>query len=173
MRSLFAPWRYSYLVQERSAADECIFCTALSKGDGDDSLLLYTATHNFVILNLFPYNNGHLMVVPKEHVSSPSASSSETRAEMMDLAAACETVLRKEYHPDGINLGMNLGRAAGAGIESHYHLHLVPRWAGDTNFMAVTAETRIIPEDLMQTRSRLRSALRSLLGPERSGPHSA
>ncbi len=169
MRSLFAPWRYSYLVQERLAADECIFCAALSHADDERSLLLYTAAHNFIILNLFPYNNGHLMVVPKEHVSSPSASTSDTRAEMMDLAAACETVLRSEYHPDGINLGMNLGRAAGAGIESHYHLHLVPRWAGDTNFMAVTAETRIIPEDLQQTRARLRSALRSLLGPERSG----
>ncbi len=166
MRSLFAPWRYSYLVQE-PAEVSCIFCRAFTRRDDEESLVVHKGVHNFVILNLYPYNNGHLMIVPNAHVASPSASTAEQRREMMDLATACETALQRTYRPDGINIGMNLGRAAGAGVEEHFHLHVVPRWAGDTNFMTVTAETRVIPESLPQTRARLRQALNALLGPER------
>ncbi|HEY3175701.1 MAG TPA: HIT domain-containing protein [Candidatus Polarisedimenticolia bacterium] len=168
MESLFAPWRYSYLVEAR-AQGECIFCAARARADEAGSLLLYQGAHNFVILNLYPYTNGHMLVVPNGHVASPSLSAPEARAEMMDLATACETALRDTYSCDGINMGMNIGKAAGAGIQDHYHLHVLPRWEGDTNFMAVTARTRIIPEELAVTRDRLRRALDELLGPGRGG----
>jgi len=167
MKSLFTPWRYSYLVQEKPMSS-CVLCDALSNAEREDSLLVYRGASNFVILNLYPYTNGHMMIVPNDHVASPSASTAAQRAELIDLAAACETALRESYGADGINMGMNLGRAAGAGIEAHYHLHVLPRWEGDTNFMAVTAETRIIPEDLQLTRARLRRALQERLGSERS-----
>ena len=158
MDALFAPWRFSYLIQEKPR-DECVFCTALGRPDDDESdasLVIYRAKHNFVILNLYPYNNGHLMVVPNAHLTTPGASTPEQRAEMMELSVVGETVLAEAYHPDGFNVGMNLGRAAGAGIAEHFHLHIVPRWSGDTNFMTVMAETRVIPQDLRKTRERLR-----------------
>ena len=164
MDSLFAPWRYSYLVEARSQG-ECIFCAALARQGDEGSLLLYRGAHNFIILNLYPYTNGHMMVVPNGHVASPSDSTAESRAELMELAAACETALKDTYRCDGINMGMNIGKAAGAGIQEHYHMHVLPRWEGDTNFMAVTARTRIIPEDLALTRDRLRQALVERLGP--------
>ncbi len=176
MRSLFTPWRYEYLAGPRRTTVECIFCSARKptgagarQGPGaspEIDLVVYRAARNFIILNRYPYANGHLMIVPNEHVASPSASDSQQRAEMFDLAATCEAALREVYAADGINMGMNLGRAAGAGIESHFHLHVVPRWDGDTNFMAVTAETRIIPEDFARTRERLHAAIRMMLGPD-------
>lgn len=170
MENLFAPWRYAYLVQESSKGG-CIFCDALHEAErADENLIVYRARHNFVILNLYPYNNGHVMIVPNEHVAFPSASSPVQRAEMTELAVAGEVILRKVFRPDGINIGMNLGRAAGAGIEQHYHLHLVPRWSGDTNFMTVMAETRVIPEDLPITRDRLRQAFLDHLGAEEPAP---
>ena len=170
MKSLLTPWRYAYLVEDKSAG-ECIFCRALARArDDDSSLIVYRGAHNFVILNLYPYSNGHMMIVPNRHVASPSQCAPAHRAELIDLAAVCELALRETYKADGINMGMNLGRAAGAGIEEHYHLHVVPRWQGDTNFMAVTADTRIIPEELTRTRERLRRALLDRLGPEPSEP---
>lgn len=164
MKSLLTPWRYSYLVEDKSRGG-CVFCDALAGPEDEKTHLVYRASHNFIILNLYPYTNGHLMIVPNVHLASPSDSSAEQRGEMMELAAACEAALREIYRADGINLGMNLGRAAGAGIEAHYHLHVVPRWEGDTNFMAVLADTRIIPEDMSTTRQRLREALEERLGP--------
>lgn len=172
MDSLFAPWRYSYLTQG-AACDECVFCAALRNPPEGLDLVVYRARHNFIILNLYPYNNGHLMIVPYEHTASPAASSPEQRAEMAELAAAGEEVLRQTYHPDGLNLGMNLGRAAGAGVEQHFHLHMVPRWAGDTNFMAVMAGTRVIPEDLRETREKIRAAFLRRLGEEDAAPDPA
>jgi len=163
MKSLLSPWRYAYLVQDRPAG-ECVFCHALAHADEDASLIVHRGRHNFVILNLYPYTNGHLMVVPNDHVASPSDSGAAQRAELMDLASACEAALRDAYRADGVNLGMNLGKAAGAGIEAHYHMHVVPRWEGDTNFMAVTADTRIIPEDLQVSKGRVRDALARRLG---------
>lgn len=166
MDSLFSPWRYAYLIQEKKD-DGCVFCAALASGDGDeDSLVVYRARRNFVILNLYPYNNGHLMIVPNEHVSSPAGSTPAQRAEMTDLSVVGEQVIRSLFKPEGINVGMNLGRAAGAGIEEHFHLHMVPRWSGDTNFMTVMAGTRVIPEDLRETRARLRREFLERLGPE-------
>jgi ATP adenylyltransferase len=163
MESLFAPWRYSYLVEEK-APGGCVFCAALSGQGAEDDLIVYRGIHNFAILNLFPYNNGHLMIVPNAHLPSPAASTPEQRAEMGELSAVAEEILREIYKPDGLNLGMNLGRPAGAGIEQHFHLHIVPRWSGDTNFMTVLAGTRVIPEDLRATRERLRKGFQERLG---------
>ncbi|MFQ5700952.1 MAG: HIT domain-containing protein [Acidobacteriota bacterium] len=165
MRSLLTPWRYDYLVQGRPEG-ECIFCVALAGADDAQTLVVYRAAHNFIILNRYPYTNGHVMIVPNDHLAFPSESGPEQRSEMMHLAAVCEETLRDVYSADGINLGMNLGVAAGAGIEAHYHLHVVPRWQGDTNFMAVTADTRLVPEDFARTRARLRETLCGRLGPE-------
>src|SRR5678815_438622 len=151
MNSLFTPWRYSYLVQEKPPAGECVFCLALANDNDEKSLVVYRGRHNFIILNLYPYTNGHVMIVPNAHVDSPSASLPEHRAELFDLATACETALREVYGAEGVNMGMNLGRAAGAGVAAHYHMHVLPRWEGDTNFMAVTAQTRIIPEAVSYT----------------------
>ncbi len=169
MDHVFTPWRYSYLVQPPSAA-ECVFCAAASAPDGDDSLVIRRWEHNFVLLNLYPYNNGHLLVAPYAHVASPAAATAAQRSEMMEVTAACERALREVYGPEGINLGMNLGRAAGAGVESHYHLHILPRWFGDTNFMTITARARIIPEELQVTRVRLRDALGRAAGPGSGAP---
>jgi ATP adenylyltransferase len=169
MRSLFTPWRYEYLAGPRPTAVDCIFCAAREPAGSEPpapsgtDLVVHRAARNFIILNRYPYANGHMMIVPNEHLSSPAASDHEQRAEMFDLAATCEAALREVYAADGINMGMNLGRAAGAGIESHFHLHVVPRWEGDTNFMAVTADTRIIPEDFDRTRERLQVVIRRLL----------
>jgi len=170
MKSLLAPWRYAYLVRDKPPVD-CIFCDALAHADDQDSLVVYRARHTFIILNLYPYTNGHLMIVPNDHASSPSGSTPAQRAELFELATACETALRRTYNADGVNMGMNLGRAAGAGIEQHYHMHVLPRWEGDTNFLAVTAETRIIPEELSTTRTRLREAIVAILGSDEDAAH--
>jgi ATP adenylyltransferase len=121
--------------------------------------VVHRARHNFVILNKYPYNNGHLMIVPYDHLDTPAGSTTDSLSEMMLLAVRCERALRRLYRPTGINLGMNLGRSAGAGIAGHYHLHVVPRWDGDTNFMTVVHETRVIPESLSTTSRRLRPLL--------------
>jgi ATP adenylyltransferase len=169
MESLFAPWRFAYLVGE-TAVEGCVFCNARREDGADErTLVVYRGRHNFVILNLYPYNNGHLMVVPNEHLAYPSQSSPEQRSEMTEISVAGEQVLMESFRPDGLNMGMNLGKAAGAGIESHFHLHMVPRWSGDTNFMTVTAGTRVIPEDLLVTRDRLRAGFLVRLGPD-GGP---
>jgi ATP adenylyltransferase len=115
------------------------------------------ARHHLVMLNLHPYSSGHLMVAPLEHLSSPLESSEEAQAEFWPLVLKCQRVLTQAYAPQGLNLGMNLGKPAGAGVPGHFHFHLVPRWAGDTNFMTVLAEVRLVPEDLRQTRERLRA----------------
>jgi ATP adenylyltransferase len=169
MDSLFAPWRFAYLVQAKTE-NGCVFCSVAGGEAGADDLVVHRGRHNFVILNLYPYNNGHLMIVPRAHVASPSASTPEQRSEMTELAVVVEEILRDIYHPDGLNLGMNLGRAAGAGIAHHYHLHVVPRWSGDTNFMTVTAGTRVIPEDLTTTRDRIRRSFAQRLGPDADPP---
>ena len=164
MDALFAPWRFSYLTEEKPAGG-CVFCAALAGPDESSSegLIVFRASHNFVILNLYPYNNGHLMVVPYAHLALPGDSTAEQRAEMMELAVVGERVLAEAYRPEGFNVGMNLGRAAGAGIADHFHLHIVPRWSGDTNFMTVMAQTRVIPEDLRKTRDLLRQGFARLL----------
>jgi len=122
----------------------------------EDNYVLFRAPLNFVVLNIFPYISGHLLVVPNEHLSELDSASKETTDELMDLTKRCQGALRDVYQPSGFNIGMNQGRAAGAGITNHFHLHIMPRWAGDTNFMSTIGETRVIPEDLASTYQRLR-----------------
>ena len=159
MEKLFSPWRLRYMTSGRRRDRGCVFCGAVRGRRDRDRLVLFRGRSNYIILNKYPYNNGHLMIVPYAHVPSLREASSESLQEMIDLAARCESALRAAYRPTGINLGMNLGRSAGAGIEGHMHLHLVPRWDGDTNFMSVVHGTRVIPESLRATYRRLRPLL--------------
>ena len=135
----------------------CIFCAAQKiPADDEKNFVLHRGARNFVILNLYPYITGHLMIAPFAHVGEFDSARKEVTDEMMDLAKRCETALREVYHPDGFNLGMNLGRAAGAGIADHIHLHIMPRWVGDANFMTTVSETRVLPENLSTTYRKLR-----------------
>ncbi len=142
-------------------AEGCVFCEAHAKPD-NARLVLHRGETAFVILNMFPYNSGHLMVVPVRHISALSAASPAERAEMIELTALTEKALNEVYRPQGMNVGMNLGRAAGAGIVDHMHIHVVPRWNGDTNFVSVVGDVRVLPEDLDQSAERLRPAFARL-----------
>jgi ATP adenylyltransferase len=147
-----------------SAADgdtACIFCDTTDPGR--DELILVRGRVSFVVLNLYPYNSGHLMVVPNRHVPSLQSLTVEERDELMRFARDAEVALNEAYIPQGINVGINLGRSAGAGVVDHLHIHLVPRWAGDTNFMSVIGETRVLPEDLTTTKKRLQPIFERLL----------
>ena len=159
MEKLFSPWRLRYVASGRKRERGCVFCRALRAGRDRENLVLYRGRANFVILNKYPYNNGHLMIVPTAHLPSIQEAAPEALGELMDLAVRCEAALRRIYSPTGINLGMNLGRSAGAGIAGHFHMHVVPRWDGDTNFMTVVHGTRVIPEALRTTYRRLRPLL--------------
>ncbi len=161
MDRLWSPWRLAYVTgASGDKASECVFCDASVAGR--DELVLVRGTHAFVILNLYPYNNGHLMVVPRRHVASLAALSAAEAGEIMRFTQDAELALHEAYQPQGINVGVNLGRAAGAGIVHHVHVHLVPRWNGDTNFMSVVGEVRVLPEDMSQTAARLRPVFERL-----------
>jgi ATP adenylyltransferase len=153
---LFASWRYAYVTGSRDST-ECVFCAA-QRVDEAGSLIVYDGPLAFVILNLFPYNSGHLLVVPRRHVADLTALTRDELIEMAVLTQLAAQVLTEEYHPQGINVGMNLGKPAGAGVADHLHTHLVPRWTGDTNFMTVVGDVRVLPEDVVQTAARLRPA---------------
>ncbi len=157
METLFAPWRYAYITSQKPPDDGCFFCAAGRRPEDPDGLVVHVARHHLVMLNLHPYANGHIMVAPLDHLSSPQESGEEARREFWPLVLRCQRVLAAAYSPHGFNLGMNLGTPAGAGVPGHFHFHLVPRWNGDTNFMTVLAETRLIPEDLCQSRDRLKA----------------
>jgi ATP adenylyltransferase len=153
MQQLWAPWRISYIT---SAKEEgCIFCNRQHEGDDQERLVLHHGKHTIVMLNKYPYNNGHLMVAPKRHVGSLEDLKPEEMSEVMAAIQRCCVLLKKTLSPDGFNIGANLGKVAGAGIEDHIHFHVVPRWLGDTNFMPILAETRVIPEHLAETYNRL------------------
>ena len=165
MDYLWTPWRYHYMAQFHTVKQpECIFCDALQRNQDAETLIVHRAKKCFVILNRFPYTSGHVMIVPYAHVAELSLCAEPALAEMMGLAQRVEVVFQREYKPDGVNLGMNLGRAAGAGVAGHLHLHMLPRWFGDSNFMTVTAETRVHPEDLTTTYKRLKGGLKSAGG---------
>jgi ATP adenylyltransferase len=155
---LFTPWRYRY-VAEAGKDNRCIFCDALAANDDARRLILLRGRKNFIILNLFPYTTGHSMVVPYSHVSDLSGCDAETLTEMMQFAQRLESALERTYHPQGYNLGMNLGRCAGAGVTGHVHLHVLPRWNGDSSFMTTVAETRLHPEELSETYGKLQKEL--------------
>ena len=158
MDYLWTPWRYRYIA-DASKDDSCVFCDALAAGDDAKSLIVYRGSLNFIILNRFPYTSGHVMVVPNTHLADFSAADAATVSEMIQLAQRAQRALEANYHPQGYNLGMNLGRAAGAGVTHHFHLHVLPRWSGDSNFMTTVAETRVEPENLSTTYEKLRKSL--------------
>lgn len=159
MERLWSPWRARYIASGvDSQAEGCVFCRMANDPEQDETnLILHRAEHGFIVLNLFPYITGHLMIVPYLHSGEFDSLPKEITDELMDLAKLAQTALRDVYRPEGFNLGMNLGAAAGAGIVDHVHIHLLPRWSGDTNFMTTVAESRVIPEDLKTTYSKLRA----------------
>ncbi len=156
MRILFTPWRYSYLTAPRNDTPApCIFCSAATADDSRSTLMLYRDEQALVMLNRYPYTNGHLMVAPVSHEARLFDSSTGSLERLIRLTAESQRILSDVYHPDGFNIGMNFGQVAGAGFADHYHVHIVPRWGGDANFMTVTAQTRLVPEDLDTTFERL------------------
>jgi ATP adenylyltransferase len=157
MKHLWSPWRLAYLTAEKE--EGCVFCRAVAGTDDRDNLVLLRGERAFVILNRYPYNNGHLMVVPYAHVSSLEDLDVATLTEMMLLQNRALGALRRSMQPDGFNLGGNLGHIAGAGIDDHVHLHVVPRWTGDTNFMPIVSDIRVVPETWLQTYDRLKVVL--------------
>ena len=163
MDYLWTPWRYQYV----ATADKdggCIFCDAPAARDDARVLIVYRGKKNYIILNRYPYTSGHVMIVPYVHQGELPALDAATVAEMMELAQTLERALESLYHPQGYNLGMNIGRAAGAGIVGHLHMHLLPRWIGDTSFITSVGETRVQPEELSVTYEKLRRALESHAG---------
>lgn len=155
MEHIWSPWRYKYIAKA-GGEEGCVFCRVLESGKDDENYIVYRGELNFVILNLFPYTSGHLMIVPYEHIASLASTSEATTTEMMNLAKRAQVALEAEYRPDGFNIGMNLGRSAGAGVADHLHLHVVPRWAGDANFVSIVGETRVLPEDMGTTYKKLK-----------------
>ena len=153
MDRLWTPWRLAYVTETSYAPPSCIFCDARERID--EPLVVHRGERAFVILNKFPYNNGHLMVVPHRHVSRLSELDAGELNEIMRLTQVAERVLDEVYHPHGFNVGLNLGKAAGAGVLYHLHMHIVPRWDGDTNFMSAVGQTRVLPEELPVTAARL------------------
>ena len=153
---LWSPWRMTYIENPKNN-EGCVFCIQPSQPDCSDNLIVHRGQQAFVILNRYPYTSGHLMVVPFEHQPSIELLSGSARAEMMDLTSQAVQVLQAEYHPQGFNIGINIGSAAGAGIAEHVHMHVVPRWMGDTNFMSSLGGTRVLPERLEDTYERVKT----------------
>lgn len=158
MDYLWTPWRYQY-IKDSSRKDSCIFCQIAASSDDEADLVVYRGRSNYIVLNRFPYTSGHVMVIPYQHVATMEEAPVEALDEMMKLTRRLERALRKLYHPGGLNIGMNIGEAAGAGVAGHIHMHVLPRWVADSNFMTVVAETRVLPEDLAVTWKRLRDEL--------------
>lgn len=161
MDVLWSPWRCDYISGSGTAKSEgCVFCNILTDESSDEEkFILKRAEFNFVILNIFPYTSGHLMVVPYNHKASLDSADKPTTDEMMDLMKSAQSAISEVYTPDGFNLGMNLGKAAGAGVDAHLHMHLLPRWIGDANFMTAIGQTRTIPETLQMTYNKLKGKI--------------
>jgi ATP adenylyltransferase len=154
MDRLWTPWRFQY-IRTADEAQSCIFCRILNEPSDKANLVLFRGGKSFVLLNLFPYTSGHLLVVANRHISRLNEAVTEELHEIIELSRQCENALQQEYHPQGFNMGFNLGRAAGAGVEHHLHMHVLPRWTGDSNFVSVVGETRVLPEELTATYQRL------------------
>ena len=159
MDRLWSPWRYEYIASgdnPEAKSTGCVFCSIRDDPEHDEgNFVVHRGQHNFVVLNIYPYISGHMLIVPYEHVGDLDAATKETTDELMDLTKRCQTALRAAYQPAGLNIGMNLGKAAGAGIVDHIHIHILPRWVGDTNFTTTIGDTRVIPEDLATTYQKL------------------
>ena len=158
MDVLWSPWRYDYVTTSGGAKTTgCVFCNILNNSASDEAnFILMRAEFNFVILNIYPYTSGHVMVMPYDHITMIADAEKAVTDEMTDLIKRCQSAIVKAYRPDGLNIGMNLGKAAGAGVDSHFHMHVLPRWVGDVNFMTAVGQTRTLPESLHDTYQRLR-----------------
>ena len=162
METMWAPWRSEYINQtadpDKPKTNSCVFCDALKTTDDHERYIIYRGEVSFVILNKFPYNNGHMLVMPNRHISRPDMMTEKERFEIMNLIVKAQTVLYTVYNPHGVNIGANIGAAAGAGIAQHMHFHVLPRWNADVNFMTAVANTRVIPESLEETWTKIREA---------------
>ena len=156
MEFLWSPWRYRY-IKEGPGSDCCVFCNIAASDDDDSNLVVFRGVTNFVVLNRYPYTSGHAMVIPAAHYGTLEETPVKTLEENMRLVQRLERAIRRAYSAEGINIGINVGRAAGAGVAGHIHTHVLPRWVADSNFMTVTAETRILPEELSDTLAKLRA----------------
>ncbi len=163
MKHLWAPWRIEYIEMPKEEGDNCIFCDKPAQNRDAENLIVYRGETSFVIFNRYPYNNGHLMVVPFRHTSDLAELSAEEKLELMDLLIASQQALTEIMSPHGFNIGMNLGLVAGAGVKDHLHFHIVPRWNGDTNFMPVLSDTKVISEGLEQTYRKLKPVLERIV----------
>lgn len=161
MNHLWSPWRMEY-IENHNKENGCIFCAAQSREDSAENLIAHRGKLAYVILNRYPYTSGHVMVVPFAHQPTIEELDPATRAEMMELTSLCMTVLRRVYNPQAFNMGANIGEAAGAGVKEHVHIHIVPRWKGDTNFMSTVGETRVLPEELESTYERVKNEFEKL-----------
>jgi ATP adenylyltransferase len=162
MERLFSPWRSKYIEsfsRKTAEGEKCVLCNAIEAGDDDEHLIVTRGKSCFVIMNLYPYNSGHVMIVPYRHTRDFIGLTPDESNEVMSLLQRMTVALQKVSHPDGFNIGSNIGRTAGAGIDEHVHFHIVPRWNGDTNFMPILAETKMISEDMKETLIKLRKAL--------------
>ena len=157
-KPLWAPWRIEYILGEKP--DECVLCSMPAQNDDERHHILYRGKTCYVVLNLYPYSNGHMMIVPFRHTSDYTELSPEELAESAELTSKCLSVLKEVFKPEGFNVGLNQGRAAGAGIEEHLHLHIVPRWTGDFNYMPVVGQTLVIPQHLKETYAMLKAKFR-------------
>ncbi len=155
MMHLWTPWRSTYM-HEKKDTSRCLFCDAAARAADEETLVVYRGEFAFIILNRYPYTSGHVMIAPYAHVSRLAQADQKTAQEIMHLARQAERVIEGVYHPDGLNLGMNLGEAAGAGVEQHIHMHVLPRWFGDANFMTSVGSTRVIPESLKDSYAKLK-----------------
>lgn len=162
MKHLFTPWRMEYILKAKQPG--CVFCAMLEEKDDVTSLIVHRGERSFLVLNKYPYNNGHFMVVPYRHVDTLEELEPAELAEMMSLTTLGMRALRRTLRPEGFNFGANVGEVAGAGVKDHVHMHVVPRWSGDTNYMSVLSETRVIPQSLAETYKQLKEALDALIG---------
>ena len=169
LQRLWATWRMKYVTSLEAERAGCVFCEIAAEEDGPGNLILYRGETCYIVLNLYPYNNGHAMVVPFRHVASLTDLTDAERCEMMQHAALLQEALTEKMRAHGFNLGMNLGRVGGAGIPDHVHMHLVPRWSGDTNFMPVIGETKVLPEALPDTYEKVRAALQEAAAKKKDG----
>ncbi len=161
MKRLWAPWRIEYIKKPKEK--ECLFCRVIKEDNDRENLVLYRGKHGFIILNKYPYNNGHLMVAPYKHIATPLDLDAEEDVDLAYLVKLCMKILTETMKPQGFNIGANIGKAAGAGIEDHYHIHIVPRWMGDTNFMPIISDTKVIVEYLYDTYDNLYKSLMEVL----------
>lgn len=162
MDYLWSPWRYQYVTSgapNPKGEQSCLFCRITAQSEDRENFVVLRAQRNFVVLNRYPYSPGHLMIAPYEHVATLEDAQTETMEELIRLAQKAEAAVRKIYNAGGVNLGFNIGQCAGAGVAEHIHMHVLPRWHGDTSFITTTAETRVLPEDLETTREKLVTAL--------------